>query len=96
MYFVFYYFEIIILINNLYYFLITLYNYYKNKFESVLYFYTIKIWKKKLILLYIFISKYNIMKRLSSLMVKLQFLHLKVLTCKILFFSLTNPTSKMD
>ena len=40
--FVFYYFEIIILI-NLYYFLITLYNYYKNKCESVLYFYIIKI-----------------------------------------------------
>ena len=40
--FVFYYFEIIILI-NLYHFLITLYNYYKNKCESGLHFYTIKI-----------------------------------------------------
>ena len=68
--FVFYYFEIIILI-NLYYFLITLYNYYKNKCESVLYFYIIKIWKKILILLYIFICKYNIMKKFTSLIVKL-------------------------
>ena len=41
MFFVFYCFDIIILI-NLYHFLIKLYNYYKNKCESVLYFYTIK------------------------------------------------------
>ena len=53
MYFV--YFEIIILI-NLYYFLITLYNYYKNKCESVLYFYTIKNWKKNNFVIYFYLQ----------------------------------------
>ena len=52
-------------------------------------------------MLYILICKYNTMKKFHNLMVKLQFLHLKVPnssspTCKNFFFPLTNPTSEMD
>ena len=49
--------------------------------------------KNILILLYIFICKYNIMKKLHSLVVKLQFLLLKILAPALLlanFFLLIN------